>query len=38
MLSALLGWSQGTFASKVDLQAEEVLVTREVDGGCKRSV
>ena len=33
MLSALLGWSQGTFASKVDLQAEEVLVTREVDGG-----
>ncbi|MED5518730.1 MAG: electron transfer flavoprotein subunit beta/FixA family protein, partial [Pseudomonadota bacterium] len=24
MLSALLGWSQGTFASKVDLQAEEV--------------
>jgi len=33
MLSALLGWSQGTFASKVDLQAEKVLVTREVDGG-----
>ena len=33
MLSALLGLSQGTFASKVDLQAEEVLVTREVDGG-----
>jgi electron transfer flavoprotein beta subunit len=33
MLSALLGWSQGTFASKVELGAERVAVTREVDGG-----
>lgn len=33
MVSALLGWGQGTFASKVDLTAETVDVTREIDGG-----
>ena len=33
MLAALLGWSQGTFASKVVPAAEAVTVTREVDGG-----
>ncbi|MGH6860726.1 MAG: electron transfer flavoprotein subunit beta/FixA family protein [Phyllobacterium sp.] len=33
MLSALLGWSQGTFASKVELGATSAKVTREVDGG-----
>ncbi len=33
MLAALLGWPQGTFASKVELAAESVDVTREVDGG-----
>ncbi|SEG50754.1 electron transfer flavoprotein subunit beta/FixA family protein [Bosea lathyri] len=33
MLAALLGWSQGTFASKVALGADSVDVTREVDGG-----
>ncbi len=33
MLSALLGWGQGTFASKVNVQDGEVEVTREVDGG-----
>ena len=33
MLSALLGWSQGTFASKVVLEADKAVVTREVDGG-----
>ena len=33
MLAALLGWPQGTFASKVVIEAAEVLVTREVDGG-----
>jgi electron transfer flavoprotein beta subunit len=32
MLAALLGWPQGTFASKVEL-GEEATVTREVDGG-----
>ncbi|MFO1128861.1 MAG: electron transfer flavoprotein subunit beta/FixA family protein [Rhodospirillales bacterium] len=33
MLAALLGWPQGTFASKVVLEAGEAMVTREVDGG-----
>src|SRR5215217_1786157 len=33
MLSALLGWPQGTFASKVDPWGGDVSVTREVDGG-----
>ncbi|MBI1622410.1 electron transfer flavoprotein subunit beta/FixA family protein [Aquamicrobium zhengzhouense] len=33
MLSALLGWSQGTFASKVELSDGSAQVTREVDGG-----
>ncbi len=33
MLAALLGWPQGTFASKVELGGNGVKVTREVDGG-----
>jgi electron transfer flavoprotein beta subunit len=33
MLAALLGWPQGTFASKVALESDGVAVTREVDGG-----
>jgi electron transfer flavoprotein beta subunit len=33
MLAALLGWPQGTFASKIETAAESVDVTREVDGG-----
>jgi len=33
MLAALLGWPQGTFASKVELSGNSVNVTREVDGG-----
>ena len=33
MLAALLGWPQGTFASKVAIEGEEATVTREVDGG-----
>src|SRR6267154_1178053 len=33
MLAALLGWSQGTFASKVALADGKAMVTREVDGG-----
>ncbi len=33
MLAALLGWGQGTFASKVEVAASSVDVTREVDGG-----
>ena len=34
MLSALLGWSQGTFVSKIGEPADgQLTVTREVDGG-----
>ncbi|MBB4065112.1 electron transfer flavoprotein subunit beta/FixA family protein [Gellertiella hungarica] len=33
MLAALLGWAQGTFASKVEIGADKATVTREVDGG-----
>ncbi|MEP3277849.1 MAG: electron transfer flavoprotein subunit beta/FixA family protein [Stappiaceae bacterium] len=33
MLAALLGWSQGTFASNIELGDGTIDVTREVDGG-----
>ncbi len=33
MLAGLLGWSQGTFASKVELGDGKATVTREIDGG-----
>ena len=33
MLAALLGWPQGTFASKIVIEGSELLVTREIDGG-----
>jgi len=33
MLAALLGWPQGTFASKVEIADGTAKVTREVDGG-----
>ena len=33
MLSALLGWSQATFASDLTVEGDHALVTREVDGG-----
>lgn len=33
MLSALLGWSQATFASELDIDGDSATVTREVDGG-----
>ncbi|MDO7631021.1 MAG: electron transfer flavoprotein subunit beta/FixA family protein, partial [Loktanella sp.] len=33
MLSALLGWSQATFASELDVDGDHATVTREVDGG-----
>jgi len=33
MLAGLLGWAQGTFASKLDPQGDTVNVTREIDGG-----
>ena len=33
MLSALLGWSQATFASELAVEGDHAVVTREVDGG-----
>ena len=33
MLSALLGWAQATFASKLEIEGDSANVTREVDGG-----
>src|SRR5687767_4564913 len=33
MLAALLGWPQGTFASKVVVEGSDLVVTREIDGG-----
>ena len=33
MLSAMLGWSLGTFVSKIDVQDSGFQVVREVDGG-----
>src|SRR3546814_19197473 len=33
MLAGLLGWGQGTFASKVEIADGHAKVTREVDGG-----
>jgi electron transfer flavoprotein beta subunit len=36
MLAAKLGWAQGTFASKIDLQDESVIITREIDEGLEK--
>jgi electron transfer flavoprotein beta subunit len=33
MLAGLLGWSQGTFISKVEIDGGSAKITREVDGG-----
>ena len=33
MLAALLGWSQGTFASDVAIDGDKATIVREVDGG-----
>jgi electron transfer flavoprotein beta subunit len=38
MLAALLGWPQGTFASRVTIDGDNVTVTREVDGGLETIV
>ncbi len=35
MLAALLGWAQGTFASRLEIDGGHALVTREVDGGLR---
>jgi electron transfer flavoprotein beta subunit len=36
MLAALLGWPQGTFASKLEFEDGELRVTREVDAGLEK--
>ncbi len=33
MLAALLGWPQGTFASRITIEGDKLVVTREIDGG-----
>jgi electron transfer flavoprotein beta subunit len=33
MLAGLLGWPQGTFASKIELNGDKIRVVREIDGG-----
>ena len=33
MLAALLGWAQGTFAFKLEIEGEQLTCTREIDGG-----
>jgi len=38
MLAALLGWSQGTFASKITPDGDNLTVIREVDGGLETVV
>ena len=38
MLAALLGWPQGTFASKLTIEGDHITVTREVDGGLETIV
>jgi electron transfer flavoprotein beta subunit len=36
MLSAILGWPQGTFASKIELDNNSILITREIDEGLEK--
>mgnify|MGYP006209568015 CR=1 FL=1 len=36
MLSAKLGWSQGTFASKIEIENDSVIITREIDEGLEK--
>jgi electron transfer flavoprotein beta subunit len=38
MLAGLLGWPQGTFASKLELNGAKIKVVREVDGGLETVV
>lgn len=33
MLAGLLNWPQGTFASKLEMEGNHAIVTREIDGG-----
>jgi electron transfer flavoprotein beta subunit len=36
MLSALLGWPQATFISKIEIAGDQAQITREIDGGLER--
>jgi len=36
MLSALLGWPQATFCSKIELGVGDAVVSREIDGGMQQ--
>ena len=36
MTSALLNWPQATFASKIEIEGENAIVTREIDEGLER--
>jgi electron transfer flavoprotein beta subunit len=36
MLSALLGWPQATFISKIEISGDDVQITREIDGGLEK--
>lgn len=36
MLSALLGWPQATFCSKIELGLGDALISREIDGGLQQ--
>jgi electron transfer flavoprotein beta subunit len=38
MLAALLGWPQGTFASRLEFTDGELRVTREVDAGLEKVI
>ena len=36
MVSALLNWPQGTFASKIEIENDSVIITREIDEGLEK--
>ncbi len=36
MLSALLGWPQAAFISKIEISGDQAQITREIDGGLER--
>jgi electron transfer flavoprotein beta subunit len=36
MLSALLGWPQATFISKIEIAGDQAQITREIDGGLEK--
>ena len=36
MVSALLNWSQGTFASKIEIENDSAVITREIDEGLEK--